>query len=108
MPVDFVDGFAAVVGEEDSRPPTSGSHSRDLVEVHAELLTAEEAAGLCGVSLRTWRRLHAERAIPGPISLGGRLKRWRRSEMMAWISLDCPSRAVWEGTFHGETKRRAK
>lgn len=59
------------------------------------LLTAAVAAGLCSVSLRTWRRLDSSGAIPQAIPVGISSKRWRLDELKAWVAADCPSRYEW-------------
>jgi excisionase family DNA binding protein len=58
------------------------------------LLTAGEAAGLCGVSKATWYRMHAAGKIPLPVRLG-RSVRWRREELESWIRAGCPAREKW-------------
>lgn len=72
------------------------------------LLTAETAAQLCEVSLRTWRRLEAEGNVPNPVRVGGRIKRYRRTEVLAWVEAGCPSREQWESVRQVELRRRAK
>jgi len=57
----------------------------------AELLTAEAAARMCGTSLRTWRRFQAEGMVPKPVILGRRIKRYLRTELLAWMEAGCPS-----------------
>ena len=54
-----------------------------------ELLTAAEAAQLCGLGERSfWRHAHSG-AAPAPVRIGGST-RYRRSELMAWIQAGCP------------------
>ena len=72
------------------------------------LLKAETAAKLCGVSLRTWRRLEAEGNVPKPVLLGGRIKRYCRIEMLAWAESGCPSRKQWASIRQVEQRRRNK
>lgn len=72
------------------------------------LVRAETAAELCGVSLRTWRRLEAEGNVPKPVLLGGRIKRYCRIEMLAWAESGCPSREQWASIRQVEQRRRNK
>ena len=60
-----------------------------------ELLTTEQAAALCGISVRHYESLAAAgRVGPMPIRLG-RAVRWRRRELIEWIGADCPGREKW-------------
>jgi len=72
------------------------------------LVTAEAAAQLCGISLRTWRRLEREGMVPKPVQLGGRIKRYRRAELLAWMEAGCPSGEQWDHIRQVELRRRAK
>lgn len=58
--------------------------------VNAELLSVVLVAELCGCSTRTVRRLADSGRIPRPIKLGA-LLRWRRAEVLDWISAGCPA-----------------
>lgn len=59
------------------------------------LLTARQAATVCGKSLRTWRTWDAAGWIPRPVRIG-RSTLWRADELRAWVSAGCPRRAEWE------------
>ncbi len=59
------------------------------------LLTAREAARLCGKSLRTWRTWDAGGLIPRPVRIR-RSTLWRAKELRLWIAADCPPRHIWE------------
>jgi len=59
------------------------------------LLTATEAAKLCGKSLRTWRSWDAAARVPRPIRIARSLL-WRADELRAWVAEGCPCREVWE------------
>jgi predicted DNA-binding transcriptional regulator AlpA len=59
------------------------------------LLTARQAAELCGVSEATWWRLHAAAKCPAPVKIGGST-RWRVAELRAWTEAGCPPRAEWQ------------
>ena len=59
------------------------------------LLTAREAAALCGKSLRAWRSWDAAGLIPRPIRIR-RSTLWRADELRQWIEAGCPPRDKWE------------
>ena len=59
------------------------------------LLSASEAAALCGSSVRQWWRLQASGKVPAPVMMGSR-KRWRRDDLRRWIDAGCPCRNEWE------------
>lgn len=59
------------------------------------LLTAGEAASLCGVGERTWHRMNSEQKCPASVSLNSSV-RWNRDELREWTSAGCPSRDQWE------------
>ena len=59
------------------------------------LLTAIQAATMCGRSLRTFRSWDAAGKIPRPIRIG-RSTLWRAEELRAWVAAGCPRRRDWE------------
>lgn len=59
------------------------------------LLTAKQAAAMCGKSLRTWRTWDAAGWIPRPVRIG-RSTLWRADELREWVAAGCPRRAEWE------------
>lgn len=61
------------------------------------LLSASQAASLCGVSVRQWWRLDSMGKVPTHIRIGN-TKRWRRIELQKWINAGCPSREEWEAS----------
>jgi predicted DNA-binding transcriptional regulator AlpA len=61
----------------------------------ALLLTARQAALMCGKSLRTWRAWDSAAWIPRPVRIG-RSTLWRADELRAWVASGCPRRDVWE------------
>jgi prophage regulatory protein len=77
--------IAARTRHRDSRSASSGRL----------LLTASEAATMCGKSLRTWQSWDAAGRIPRPVRIG-RSTMWRFYELQAWVAAGCPSRADWE------------
>ena len=58
------------------------------------LLTARQAADLCGTSERTWRTWDSAGRIPKPVNIG-RSKFWRPKEIEAWVRHGCPDRRTW-------------
>jgi predicted DNA-binding transcriptional regulator AlpA len=59
------------------------------------LLTAKQAASICGKSLRTWRTWDAAGWIPQPVRIG-RSTLWRVDELRRWVDAGCPRRTEWE------------
>ena len=59
------------------------------------LLTARQAATMCGKSLRTWRSWDAAGWIPRPVRIG-RSTLWRADELREWVAVGCPRREQWE------------
>lgn len=59
------------------------------------LLTAQQAAAICGKSQRVWRRWDCAGMIPRPVYIG-RSTLWRLDELRAWIGARCPRRDEWE------------
>jgi len=55
------------------------------------LVSAEEAAELCGVSERFWASLDAAGKVPMPRKLGRRIL-WSLAEIEKWVADGCPSR----------------
>lgn len=62
----------------------------------ALLLTAKQAAAICGKSLRTWRTWDSAGRIPRPVRIG-RSTLWRSDELRGWVAAGCPRRGEWEG-----------
>jgi predicted DNA-binding transcriptional regulator AlpA len=67
----------------------------NVTEASAILLSAPQAAALCGKSLRTWRNWDAAGFIPRPVRIG-RSTLWRPEELRAWVAAGCPRRSQWE------------
>jgi predicted DNA-binding transcriptional regulator AlpA len=58
------------------------------------LLSAGQAAAICGVSRSLWWSMHSSGQIPLPVKLSGRTL-WGRAELERWINARCPSREKW-------------
>ena len=67
-----------------------------LAEKCALTLDAAESAALVGVSRSTFWKLHSEGRTPAPLRLSGRVVRWRRCELTAWVNAGCPMRENWK------------
>jgi predicted DNA-binding transcriptional regulator AlpA len=94
---------------DDAMSPTDPlTHLRSRPEASAIeplLLTAVQAAALCGVSEATWYRMASARRCPAPVRLTARgCVRWRVEELRAWIGSGCPDRRTWE-TLKKSTSR---
>lgn len=59
------------------------------------LVTARQAAEICGKSLRTWRTWDAAGLIPRPVRIG-RSTLWNLDELRKWVDARCPRREEWE------------
>lgn len=59
------------------------------------LVSARQAAGMCGKSLRTWRTWDAAGRIPRPVRIG-RSTLWGLEELREWVAAGCPPRDQWE------------
>ncbi len=69
------------------------------------LVAAPEAAALCGVSERTWRKLDRSASIPRAIRIGRR-RLWVVDEIHRWSCAGCPSRKLWEEMKRASEVRR--
>lgn len=69
---------------------------RDSIPVKDKLLlSAAEAANLCGIGRSLFYSLHSSGELgPEPIRLSSRVL-WRRSDLEAWIKGGCKSRSEW-------------
>ena len=76
------------MGEKDDEDP-------DIPGDGVELLTAGQAARMCGISRAHFVDLHKEGKTLGGIKLG-RAIRWSRKDVIEWIAAGCPKRAEWE------------
>lgn len=71
----------------DSRPKTARPLATGITTdiAGAELLRDVEAARFLGLGVRTIWKLVSAGKIPKPIHLPGRITRWRRSELTAFV-----------------------
>ena len=74
------------------------------------LLTARQAAEVCGKSLRTWRTWDSLGLVPAPIRIG-RSTMWATRELRQWVHAGCPARNEWDllkPTSAGDQKRKGQ
>ncbi len=76
-----------------------GRHAARL-QLQPLLLASPEAARVCGVCERTWRRLNRSGLIPRPLSIGRR-RLWSRADLENWAACGAPSREAWERRARG-------
>jgi len=74
---------------------------RSVIRSEPLLLTAAEVGSLLGVNERSVRRAHQIGKLPNPLRVTARSVRWRRDELVAWISAGCPDRRSWEAIRDG-------
>ena len=75
-------------------PSASPGSPAAVAEWPALLLTAGELARELRCSVKTIDRLQSTGKLPSPQKLGGS-RRWRRSEIEAWIAAGMPDLAQW-------------
>lgn len=49
------------------------------------ILGTADAANFCGQSVANWRKLRAEKRLPGAICLGGKKLGWRVGDLIDWL-----------------------
>ena len=57
--------------------------------MNEELLTANQVAATCKISIRQVWRWRDAGTLPEPIKFG-RITRWKSSDISAWIADNCP------------------
>lgn len=62
---------------EDARLPAEIARKR--------VLATAEAANFCGQSVSNWRKLRADKKLPGAIRLGGKKLGWRLGDLIDWL-----------------------
>lgn len=66
------------------------TNNQTLYATNDVLITATEAARICGLSRSAFYKLVSRGHAPKPIKLG-RAARWRRQEIHDWIAAGCPA-----------------
>ena len=77
--------------------PTITPTDRKLV-IQSEplLVSAKDAARLCGISERLWRSWDSAGKVPAAVlGGGGTCKRYSFDELRRWAESGCPSRSRW-------------
>ena len=69
----------------------------------SELLSAAECAMMCQLSRRSWFRLNASGKVPACVRVGAS-PRWRRSDLLDWISWGCCDRKAFEDRRGGSSE----
>jgi predicted DNA-binding transcriptional regulator AlpA len=87
-PESFVDAPLAETAGDKSPESDSPTSSRPL------LIGIKALAALLSRSVASLARDDAAGRLPAAIRLGGS-KRWRYSEVIAWIEVGCPDRRTW-------------
>ncbi|MHC5135117.1 MAG: helix-turn-helix transcriptional regulator [Planctomycetota bacterium] len=62
----------------------------DTPETSPLLLSARDAAKLCGIGLRTWHSYRASGKLPPSFKIGGR-RVWKRKDIYRWVDWDFPN-----------------
>ncbi len=72
------------------------THTPELLGEFPGLLTKADLCRFLSWSESSLRRLRRSgRFGPEPLVFGGRLKRFSKAEVQAWIEAGCPDRRVW-------------
>lgn len=76
---------------------TEAQHRADQLAVSLTplLVAIDEVAALLARSVPSLHRDDAAGRLPAALRIGGS-KRWRYSEIVAWVEAGCPSRAEWQ------------
>ena len=67
-----------------------GSDTSDTAETLPLLLSAKDAAKLCGIGVRTWHTYRASGKLPPSFKICGR-RIWKREDIYHWIDWDFPN-----------------
>lgn len=98
--VKYVEGRLMTAGSKQRRRKRWSVLKHDALP--RELIGADEASRLCGLSRATWYRLLAGAKIPLPHKIGRR-SLWDAKELRLWIDSQCPGQKIWraERRLHG-------
>lgn len=72
--------------------------------IEPDLIRADFAATLCGVSRVTWLRWRSSGKVPEPIRIG-RTVLWSRADIGQWIEAGCPNASAWR-SMKGRDSRK--
>lgn len=71
------------------------------------LLSAIEAAKMCGIGRSLWYQLYKYNKCPQPIKLGNRTL-WEKEKLRLWIKFECPNAKVLETKIKSMHKKQSK
>jgi predicted DNA-binding transcriptional regulator AlpA len=77
----------------------------NLTTIEPLLIDTPTAAGLCGISPRSWATLVASGQAPPCVRLGGRVL-YRLEVIRRWAAHDCPSIEAFLQILEDERKKR--
>ncbi len=86
--------------------PAAGRLAFLASAVEPLLLTADQAAALCGVSPATWYRMASAGRCPAPLRLSRGCVRWRIEDLREWISGGCVPRREFEARKNASGRAR--
>ena len=76
-------------------PTIALADKRLIVQAEPLLVSAKDAARLCGISERLWRSWDSAGKCPEAVLNGKGVKRWHFDELRHWVAASCPSRGRW-------------
>lgn len=71
----------------------------------AEALDIERVAILLGISKSSAKSMASDGRLPEPNLAIGKIRRWWRMEILAWLACQSPTRARWAGMRQTELRR---
>lgn len=90
-------GGLALAGDERERAGQARRGSLGLMLNKGQgMIDSKSLAVFLDISHRSVYTLVGEGAIPGPIELAGRIKRWSVEEILAWVMNGCPRAEHWK------------
>lgn len=77
-------------------PAALCGHAANTAAPDPLVVDAATLAAMLDIGERTlWRLLSAGR-LPGPVTIGAKMRRWRLDEIREWTAAGCPSRSEWD------------
>lgn len=70
--------------------------ARNTTARRRQLLTPEESARFCGMSVRVWWWRESMGLVPASARVEGGIRHWWLAELCRWCEAGCPSRVNWE------------
>lgn len=94
---------ADVIPNIDSMPPAAVAPAAILPL--AEAVDINGVAALLSISKSSAKALASEGRLPAPALSVGKIRRWWKSEILAWLMNQCPTRARWVGIRESSIRR---